>query len=73
VLANLESVEFDEVGRVRLAEKGDSPRPHPGQLHLFASTGPSPVEEEIRALDIHGLTPLEALTLLSRLQGKLKK
>ena len=74
VLANLEDAEFDEVGHVRLAETAhDKQRPKTGQLSLFGAPQPSAVEEEIRALDVDGLTPLEALATLARLQGKLKK
>jgi DNA mismatch repair protein MutS len=72
VLTNLEKAEFDEAGRVRLAESRRERREkQAGQLSLF-SPAPSPIEEEIRALDIGGLTPVEALTLLARLQEKLK-
>jgi len=72
VLANLEAVEFNEVGQARLAEKpAGRKKKQSGQLQLFRTT-PSAVEEEIRALDIHGLTPLEALKTLSRLQEKLE-
>ena len=72
VLANLEKAEFDEVGHVRLAETNrERKQKRTGQLNLFAPPV-SPLEEEIRALDVAGLTPLEALTILSRLQEKLK-
>jgi DNA mismatch repair protein MutS len=38
------------------------------QLGLFAQPQPSPVEEALRALDVNGLTPLEALNRLYELQ-----
>jgi len=73
VLANLEKAEFDEVGQVRLAESHRQRKQRQtGQLNLFGPPPVSPLDEEIRALDIAGLTPLEALTILSRLQEKLK-
>jgi hypothetical protein len=57
---------------VRLAETNrERKQKRTGQLNLFAPPV-SPLEEEIRALDVAGLTPLEALTILSRLQEKLK-
>ena len=72
VLANLEKAEFDEVGHVRYAEGEEKQgQTKPGQLSLFAA-GPSPIEEEIKAMDVSSLTPLEALNALSRLQEKLK-
>jgi DNA mismatch repair protein MutS len=73
VLANLESAEFDEIGQVRLAQHRRSARKSaPGQLDLFAAPR-SPIEDEIRALDLDGMTPIEALRALARLQEKLKK
>ncbi len=44
--------------------------PDPEQLALFAPARPDPVLEELRAVDIDRLTPLEALNLLARLQGR---
>jgi DNA mismatch repair protein MutS len=74
VLVNLESAEFDEVGQVRLAQhRRNARQAKPGQLELFAAKPRSAVEEEIQALDIDGLTPVEALRLLARLQEKLRK
>ncbi|MDP8222395.1 MAG: DNA mismatch repair protein MutS [Candidatus Lernaella stagnicola] len=73
VLANLEAVEYDEVGHARIAKRqSEEGKPKTGQLQLFAGA-PSPVEEEIRAMDLDGLTPLEALRALVRLQEKCKK
>ncbi len=74
VLTNLEAAEFDEVGQVRLAERRRTARKtKTGQLELFAPPAHSAVEEEIAALDLNGLTPIEALRALARLQEKLKK
>ena len=70
VLVNLEQEEFDEVGKPSWAKDRDK-ADKAGQLTLFASR-PSQVEEEIKALDLDSLTPLESLKLLTRLQKKLK-
>jgi len=75
VLANLESAEFDEVGHVRYAERRKSARQaKTGQMDLFGQLKPklTPIEEELQALDVDGLTPVEALRALARLQEKLK-
>ena len=49
---------------------------HPGQLSMLAPHGVPPAErlvaEEIKGLDINGLTPLEALNLLGRLKARLE-
>ena len=45
---------------------GTPVEPDPGQLHLFAeAAGPHPLVEELRALDVNSLTPLEALNRLA--------
>ncbi len=43
----------------------------PGQLALFGGAGPHPVVEDLRALDVNQLTPLEALNRLAELQKRL--
>ena len=73
VLTNLEKAEFDEIGRVRLAEqKTENKKDGSGQLSLFHQSVPAPIVEELKALDLSQLTPLEALNALARLQEKLK-
>jgi DNA mismatch repair protein MutS len=47
--------------------------PDPGQLPLFHSAEPDPVVEDLRALDVDRLTPLEALNRLSELQHRARK
>jgi DNA mismatch repair protein MutS len=47
-----------------------SPPPDPGQLMLFAGEVLHPVVEEIRALDLDAMTPLEALNRLAELQRR---
>ena len=64
ILANLEGGEFDDRGAPRLArEAGDTP----AQLQLF-SRAPDPLRTALRAVDTNGMTPLEALVELERLQ-----
>ncbi|MCL4234719.1 MAG: DNA mismatch repair protein MutS, partial [Deltaproteobacteria bacterium] len=75
ILANLEKGELDEIGRARLAhhaaEDGNGRR---GQLQLFAAAPPhSPMEDELRALDTNGLTPLQALQFLSELKARIER
>ncbi|MCC6157991.1 MAG: DNA mismatch repair protein MutS [Deltaproteobacteria bacterium] len=75
ILANLEKGELDEIGRARLAhhaaEDGNGRR---GQLQLFAATpARSPMEDELRALDTNGLTPLQALQFLCELKARIER
>jgi DNA mismatch repair protein MutS len=72
VLKNLEAMELDEVGHPQLAhgrpEKGRGTGPAAAQLGLF-SAPPDPalvaLREELRALDMDALRPLDALNLLA--------
>ncbi len=43
---------------------------HPGQLALFADSRADPVVDDLRALDLDALTPLEALNRLAELQRR---
>ena len=36
------------------------------------ATGPSPVEEELKKIDVNNTTPIEALQILNELKQKLK-
>jgi DNA mismatch repair protein MutS len=69
--AILADLERDEEGLARRILAGaEAPRPGtPQQLRLFS--GRSPVEEELAALDLDRLSPLEALLELRRLQQRL--
>jgi DNA mismatch repair protein MutS len=71
ILSNLEQGEFDESGGVRLAHQRRAQRPAP-QLNLFSATE-SRVVDELRALDLDRITPVDALTTLAALRAKLKK
>ena len=44
--------------------------PDPGQLPLFAEAPPHPVVDDLRALDLDTMTPIEALNRLAELQKK---
>jgi len=81
ILQNLESGEFDDSGRPRLARRGGRGAPSPGQLGLFgggAEPGPKlepshqKTLEALKAVKVDELTPLDALNLLARLQRELK-
>jgi DNA mismatch repair protein MutS len=49
---------------------GEPPRLDPSQLPLFAETPPHPMMEELRTLDVNGMTPLEALNRLAELKRR---
>jgi DNA mismatch repair protein MutS len=71
ILRNLERTEFDREGRPRLAHsESGSPLPE-RQLALFG--GPEEgVLADLRGLDVNGLTPLGALSLLAEIQKRLR-
>ena len=79
ILQNLESGEFDDSGRPRLARR-TSRAPSPGQLGLFGGAEPGPklepshqkVLEALRGVKVDETTPMEALNLLAKLQRELK-
>ncbi len=54
----------------RVVAGGPAADPDPGQLPLFAQAPPDPTLEELRALDLNALTPLEALNRLAELQRR---
>ena len=68
VLAELESERVDEGPRL----DGGKHAPKVQQLSLFAPP-PDPVVEELKAIDVDRLTPMEALQKLSDLRNRLKK
>jgi DNA mismatch repair protein MutS len=68
ILARLEQDHLDDAEQPRLARKARLRR-REVQLTLF-SAAEHPVVTELKALDLDRLTPLEALTLLKRLQER---
>lgn len=75
ILANLENSELDARGRPRLARSEDEPELSQLPLALGAGTAADPRDREVldalRAFDLDGSTPLDALNELGRLQRKL--
>jgi DNA mismatch repair protein MutS len=75
VLFNLEKLELDETGAPRLAYRSRAKRDR-AQLLLFREEQEQEtlreLRDEIQALDISSLTPLEAINLLNSLKEKLK-
>jgi len=71
ILANLEQGELDEAGMPRIAHDRRATTPPP-QLGLF-SPRDEHVIDEIRALDVERMTPMDALNALARLAARLKK
>jgi DNA mismatch repair protein MutS len=69
VLANLEAEKHDELGKPTFAKTAGG-EPGTGQLAFFTSRK-SQVEEEIRALDLNALSPIEAMNMLHRMKKKL--
>ncbi len=63
VLANLEQISSTRKQRGATESK---------QLQLFSAPPLSPIEDELRKLDIDRLTPLEALSRLAKFKAKLK-
>jgi DNA mismatch repair protein MutS len=49
---------------------GAPPSTDPSQLQLFGAAQPDPVVEELRTLDLNGMTPLQALNWLAEHQRK---
>ena len=71
ILANLEQGELDEAGMPRIAHDRRATTPPP-QLGLF-SPRDERVIDEIRALDVERMTPMDALNALARLAARLKQ
>ena len=69
ILLDLERDEDDLASRIA-GSSGSPPSSDGLQLTLFAA-GPSPIEDEIRKLDLEQMSPLEALEKLYELRGKL--
>jgi len=74
ILRNLEASELDPEGHAQIA-RGKAARPAAAQLGLFAPVhaepAPSALEQELRALAVDSMTPLEALNLLASWKKRL--
>ena len=57
-------------GEHRVVPGAPAPAPDPGQLALFADPLPHPVVDDLKALDLNAMTPIEALNRLVELQRK---
>ncbi|HEU5359246.1 MAG TPA: hypothetical protein VFU45_09010, partial [Gemmatimonadales bacterium] len=69
VVARAREVLMTLEGEHRVAPGAPPPPPDPGQLGLFAGE-PDPVLQELGALDVDSLTPLEALNRLAELKKR---
>ena len=58
-------------GEHRVVPGAPPPPTDPGQLALFNAPNPDPVVEDLRAIDLNQLTPLEAMNRLADLQKRL--
>ena len=68
ILENLEGSDIDETGRPRMAKTGKKARrPDSNQLNLFAGRDER-LRSWIRDLDLHTMTPIDALNELQRLK-----
>jgi DNA mismatch repair protein MutS len=54
----------------RVVAGGPAPDPDPGQLPLFLEALPDPALQELRAMDVESMTPIEALNRLAQLQQR---
>jgi DNA mismatch repair protein MutS len=70
--AVLKGLEGDRDATVDRLTFGDAPkrRPQDVQLGLFAPSPPDPVVEELKALDLERMTPIEALQKLAELRKR---
>ena len=77
ILKNLEALEVDEGGHAALARggRGKGQAPAAAQLGLFGPPDPelARLREELRALDVDGLRPVDALNLLAEWKKRLDR
>jgi DNA mismatch repair protein MutS len=71
ILANLEQGELDESGMPRIARERHAAKAPP-QMSLFRAAETRAVDE-LRALDVERMTPMDALNALARLIARLKE
>ncbi|HVX60781.1 MAG TPA: DNA mismatch repair protein MutS [Pirellulales bacterium] len=70
ILSRLEQDHLDERGKPKMAKKRNSRNVGDLQLTLFGPTE-HPLMDKLRQLDVNGLTPLAALTMLKEWQDEL--
>jgi DNA mismatch repair protein MutS len=70
ILHNLEKGEFDEIGMPRIARGLNAAKNDKPQLNLFMDSEDE-IINELKAVDITSMTPLDALNKLSALKNKL--
>jgi DNA mismatch repair protein MutS len=71
ILTNLEQGELDEAGLARIAHRRDE-RTAAAQMSLF-TRGEDRVLDEIRALDVERMTPLDAFAKLAEITSRLRR
>jgi DNA mismatch repair protein MutS len=71
ILSNLEKEELDPAGRPRLSRKKENKKrlDEPFQTELFGYPGDE-ILKELDGIDPNGMTPIEALNLLTQWKGK---
>jgi DNA mismatch repair protein MutS len=72
ILSNLEQGELDEAGMPRLARGRSDGKPDAAQMSLFTPAD-SRLADELSALDVERMTPVDALNTLARLVERLKR
>jgi DNA mismatch repair protein MutS len=70
VLGNIEQHELHVAGDPVMLQPDGGPADRINQLDLFR-TGPNPISERIRGLDIDAMKPIEALNLLAELRASI--
>ncbi len=71
VLTGLEDSREETVDRIAFGDAPTVDQTHDVQLGLFAPSEPHPAVEELKALDVENMTPLEALNALAELKKKM--
>ena len=72
ILRNLEQGELDEVGMPKIARGKKTTQKNANQLSLFTDQKET-IMEELKALDLLNLTPLEAMARLDALEGEARQ
>ena len=70
ILRNLERTEFDREGRPRLARSDAPDAASARQLALFSGQDEAALDD-LRRVDVNGMTPVEALAFLAEIKKRL--